>query len=116
MIARSSDPGRIAQALALQVAGSGGVQLTAGAGVEAATYYAGGKTIGVVVRPDTVRIHIVISELPVARVAERVRETVQRALHELGAERPVEVVVEDVEMDRLPRSSHFLTQSGASTV
>lgn len=38
MIERTSDPGLIAQTVALQVAGLGGVAyLTAGAGVEAAT-------------------------------------------------------------------------------
>lgn len=65
--------------------------------------YAGGKTLGVVVRQDLVRLHIVVNELPLVGVAERVRDTVQRALRALGAERPVEVVVEDLELDQLPR-------------
>ncbi|PZR85738.1 MAG: hypothetical protein DLM67_25240 [Candidatus Nephthysia bennettiae] len=105
MIERTSDPGLIAQTVALHLAGLAGVaRLTAGAGAEAATYYAGGKTLGVVVRQDLVRLHIVVLELPLVGVAERVRETVQRALRALGAERPVEVVVEDVELDQLPLS------------
>ncbi len=105
MIEQSDDPGLIARTAAAYVAALGGLAyLTAGDGVEAATHYAGGKTVGVVVRPDLVRIHIVVRELPIAAVVERVRETTQRALGTLGAERPVEVVVEDVELDQLPSS------------
>ncbi len=107
MIERSSDPGPIAQAVAAGVAGVAGVaRLTAGAGVEAATYYAGGKTIGVVVRKDQVTVHIVVMELPVARVAERVREAALEVLRALGTQHAVEVVVEDVELDKLPEIPH----------
>lgn len=105
MIKRSNDPGLIAQAVAMGVAGVAGVaRLTAGSGVEAATYYAGGKTIGVVVREDQVRLHVVVSELPIAPVTERVRAAAQRVLRAHGAERPVEVVVEDLELQRLPKT------------
>jgi hypothetical protein len=107
VIERSKDPGVIAQAVALGVAGVAGVaRLTSGAGVEAATYWAGGKTIGVVVRQDQVRVHIVLSQLPIAQVTEGVREAAQRVLEALGAERPVEVVVEDLEVEQLPTIPH----------
>ena len=103
MIESSSDPGVISLAVALGVAGVAGVaRLTPGAGVEAATYFAGGKTVGVVVRQDQVRVYIVLSQLPIAEVAERAREAAQRVLRALGAERLVEVVVEDLEIEQLP--------------
>lgn len=103
MIERSSAPGPIAQAVAAAIAGVADVaRLTAGAGVEAATYYAGGKTIGVVVGKDQITVHIVVMELPVARVAERVREAALEVLGALGARHAVDVVVEDVELDQLP--------------
>jgi hypothetical protein len=106
VIESSQDPGVISQAVALGVAGVAGVaRLTAGAGVEAATYFAGGKTVGVVVRKDQLRVHIVVSQLPIAEVSERVREAAQRVLGALGAERPVEVVVEDLEVEQLPPPS-----------
>jgi hypothetical protein len=105
VIERSDDPGVIARTVALGVAGVAGVaRLTPGAGgVEAATYYAGGRTIGVVVLKDQVAVHVVVSELPIARITERVREAAQRVLRAIGAERPVEVVVEDLEVEQLPR-------------
>ena len=107
MIEPSNGPGVIAQAVALGVAGVAGVaRLTSGAGVEAATYFAGGKTVGVVVRQDQVRVHIVLSQLPIVEVAERAREAAQRVLRALGAERPVEVVVEDLEVEQLPTIPH----------
>jgi hypothetical protein len=104
VIEPSNDPGLISRAVALGVAGVAGVaRLTPGAGVEAATYFAGGKTLGVVVQKDQVRVHVVLSQLPIAQVTERVREAAQRVLRALGAERPVEVVVEDLEVEQLPR-------------
>jgi hypothetical protein len=78
VIESSDDPGVIAQAVASGVAGVAGVaRLTSGVGVEAATYFAGGKTVGVVVRQDQARVHIVLSQLPIAQVTERVREVAQ---------------------------------------
>ena len=107
MIESSNDPGVISQAVALGVAGVAGVaRLTPGAGVEAATYFAGGKTVGVVVRQDQVRVHIVLSQLPIVEVAERARAAAQRVLGALGAERRVEVVVEDLEVEQLPTIPH----------
>jgi hypothetical protein len=117
VIESSNDPGVIAQAVALGVAGVAGVaRLSPGAGVEAATYFAGGKTVGVVVRQDQVRVHIVLGQLPIAEVAERAREAAQRVLRALGAERPVEVVVEDLDVEQLPTIPHSFalpTQPGA---
>ncbi|MDQ6899790.1 MAG: hypothetical protein M3072_09810 [Candidatus Dormibacteraeota bacterium] len=104
MIGRSEDRGVIAKAVALGVAGVPGVaRLSPGGAVEAATYFAGGKLAGVVIREDQVVIHIVVNELPIARVSEHVREVAQQALRALGAARPVEVVVEDLEVEQLPR-------------
>jgi hypothetical protein len=104
VIEPSDDPGAIARAVALSVAGVAGVgRLTSGTGVEAATYFAGGKTTGVVVRRDQVRVHIVVSELPLADVTERVREAALQVLQALSVQSPVEVVIEDLEVEQLPR-------------
>lgn len=104
MIERSDHPGVIAQEVALGVAGVPGVaRLSPGGAVEAATYFAGGKTAGVVVREDQVVVHIVVNELPIAQVTEQVREVAQEALRAFGATRTVEVVVEDLEVEQLPR-------------
>ncbi len=119
MIDRSNNPGVIAQAVAFGVAGVAGVaRLSPGAAVEAATYFAGGKTIGVVVRRDEVVVHVVVSELPLVQVTERVRKAAQRVLRALAAERPVEVVVEDLELEQLPtiRSSTVLPPLQSRTV
>ena len=73
--------------------------LATGRFVEAATYGAGEKVTGVVVGPDEVRVHIVVSwplPEPIPALAERVREKV--APGALG--RTTTVVVEDVEVVR----------------
>ena len=73
--------------------------LATGRFVEAATYGAGEKVTGVVVGPDEVRVHIVVSwprPEPIPALAERVREKV--APGALG--RATTVVVEDVEVVR----------------
>jgi hypothetical protein len=111
------DPGVISRAVALGVGGVAGVvRLTPGAGVEAATYFGGGKSVGVVVRKDQLRVHIVVSQLPIAQVTERVREAAQRVLGALGAERPVEVVVEDLEVEQLPPHSIALPPAKTRTL
>jgi hypothetical protein len=104
VIERSEDRGTVARAVAVGVARL--ARLTPGAGVEAATHFAGGKTLGVVITEDRIEVHVAVRELPVAQAAERVREAARQALGALRAERPVDVLVEDVDIDRLPRSVH----------
>ena len=71
--------------------------LAIGRFVEIATYGASEKVTGVVVGPDEIRVHVVVSwplPEPIPALAERVREKV--ALRAAG--RPTTVVVEDVEV------------------
>jgi len=93
----------IAHAVAARVAGLAGVAgLSAGHAVEAATYYPGGKTVGVAVHDETVTVHVVIDALPVHDVAERVRRAAEASLAELGRGGRVDVVIEDVVVAGLP--------------
>lgn len=65
--------------------------------VEAATYGAGEKVTGVVVGPDEVRVHIVVSYPPpgpIPALAEGIRERVAPR----SGGRAVTVVVEDLEV------------------
>jgi hypothetical protein len=100
VIERSQDRGTIARAVAVAVAGL--ARLTPGSGVEAATHFAGGKILGVVVADDRIEVHVAVRELPVAQAAERVREAARRALGALRAQRPIDVLVEDLDIDSLP--------------
>ena len=65
--------------------------------VEAATYGAGEKVTGVVVGPDEIRVHIVVSYPPpgpITALAEGIRERVAPR----SGGRAVTVVVEDLEV------------------
>ncbi len=94
------DPARLAQSVASTVSRVPGVtRLTGGRRVEAATYHAGGKVVGVVVREHVVSVHLVVSALPLPPVVERVRGAAAEVLAGLGASQAVEVVVEDLDLD-----------------
>jgi len=70
--------------------------LASTAAVEVATYFAGGKVVGVRLAGDTVEVHVVLDRLPVPPVASRVDQAVRQVLAAAGDPRPVRVVVEDV--------------------
>ena len=74
-----------------------GVQrLTGGDAIEVATYYAGGKVVGV--RLDkTVQIHLVANRMPLPPVAADAAKAAQSVLAKAGDDRPVEVFVDDIE-------------------
>ncbi len=79
------------------LATEGVYSLGVGRYVEAATYGPGEKVTGVVVGPDEVRVHIVVSyppPEPIPALAERVRDRV--ASRAVG--RAMTVVVEDLEV------------------
>lgn len=94
----------LAQTIAAHVAGVPGVAcLSAGRGVEAATYYPGGKIAGVVIRDGAVDVHVVISVLPIGDVVERVRHAAALVLADVGhTGRRVDVMVEDIALADLP--------------
>lgn len=106
------DPGVLARAVAGASTLVRGVsRLVGGTGVEAATYYPGGKVVGVVLAPDVVRVHCVVGRLPLVPVADTLLKMVGAVLTEAGDARPVQVVVEDVEASAL--ASAFRPPVGA---
>lgn len=74
-----------------------------GGGAEVATLYPGGKILGVSLGQQTVRIHIVVDRLPIGRVAAQAQAAALAVLAAAGADRQVDVLVVDLELDRLPR-------------
>lgn len=101
----------IAQEVARAVEAVPGVaRLSPGTVFEVATLYAGGKVVGVRLTPEVVFVHLVLDRLPVAPVAEAARSAATIALDDLGDSRPIEVVVEDLQLpeDRLPTGGRNL--------
>jgi hypothetical protein len=90
------------QALATQVrdaalAVPGVARLAAGTSVAVATYFAGGTVVGVRLVGQTVRVHVVVDQLPAGPVADRVAAAVREVLVGADDPRPVEVMVDDVD-------------------
>jgi hypothetical protein len=81
--------------------------LTGGPGVEAATYYRGGKVVGVVVRDGRMSVHLVANALPIQKVVADVREAITGFLRDQDHGFAVEIVVEDLEVDQLPAEESF---------
>jgi hypothetical protein len=75
----------------------GVARLAPGTAAEVATYFAGGKVVGVRLVGDTVRVHVVVDRLPAPPVAAQVEAAVLAVLAGAGDPRPVQVVVEDVD-------------------
>ena len=80
-------------------------RLSPGTGVEVATQFAGGKVVGVGVRDDAVVAHLVIDRLPLDQVARAARAAAEAALADLGVARRLDLVIDDVDLDRLPPTS-----------
>jgi hypothetical protein len=96
----------LAAAVARALARTPGVaRLSPGAGVEVATQFAGGKVVGVRVRDDAVVAHLVIDRLPVDLVATAARAAAEAALTDLGVACRLDLVIDDVDLDRLPPTS-----------
>jgi hypothetical protein len=104
----------LASAVASALARVPGVaRLSPGTGVEVATQFAGGKVVGVGVRGDAVVAHLVIDRLPLDRVARAARAAAETALADLGVARRLDLVIDDVDLDRLPpRSAIGWTSAG----
>jgi hypothetical protein len=92
-----TSPERLAPALRDAVlAVPGVVRLAPGGPIEAATYFAGGRVVGVRLS-DPVEVHIVVDRLPVVPIAGEVHAAARRVLDGSGESCPVEVVVDDFE-------------------
>lgn len=81
----------------------GVARLSPGSGVEVATLFAGGKVIGVRLSGTAVEVHIVANAAPLQPVATEVNAAVRRVLGAAGDDRPVNVVVDDVEPGAIER-------------
>jgi len=98
---------QLAAAVAEAVIRVPGVErLSRGSGPEAAVQYAGGKVLGVQITDHHVAVHVVLNRLPllpiVATVRSRIDEVIARRT-DGGAVPTIDVVVEGVELDHLPR-------------
>jgi hypothetical protein len=94
--------GDVAEALAEAVDALGLVSRTGGDGVEIATHYAGGKVLGVKLTGDRVTIHVVAERLPLGQSAEAVHATCRSVLERFALDWPVELVIDDLDVDGLP--------------
>jgi hypothetical protein len=75
--------------------------LATGGPVEVATLYAGGKVAGVRLADDLVEVHVTVEAVPIGPLGERIGAAVRDVLKRAGADRPVEVVVDDVDLAAL---------------
>jgi hypothetical protein len=98
--------GRVALAVAQAVDSVAGVRRSPGPGVEVATQYRGGKVLGISLG-ETVQVHVVVSALPIEAVADQVHWAARYALDAAGDRRPVAVVIDDLDVDVLPRGGSF---------
>lgn len=71
--------------------------------VEVSTQFAGGKVLGVRMRPEFVEVHIVADRGPLPQVANEVVRAVAAVLSAAGEPRPVTVVVDDVTIEATDR-------------
>lgn len=95
---RRADPATVAAEVAAAVlAVPGVIRLTSGTGVEVATQFPGGKINGVRLG-DPVEVHVEVDPVPIAPVAEQIRNAVREVLGRFGRRLSVEVVVEDIDL------------------
>ena len=89
---------QLARAVAAAALATEGVRsMGKGRFVEAATYDAGEKVSGVVVKPDEVEVHI-IAEYPLAKSIPEIAESIRQRVGASAGDRRTVVVVEDLEM------------------
>jgi hypothetical protein len=75
-----------------------GVRRSRGTGVEVATQYRGGRTLGVRVREDRVEIHVVAERPEIAQLGEEIHTAARRALDRIGDDRPTAIFVDDLDV------------------
>jgi len=94
----------VADAVARAVARASGVAwLWSGDGViEIDTQFPGGMVVGVSVGDEAVTVHLVIDRLPIADGVADARATGERVLARLGVPLRLDLVVDDLHVDRLP--------------
>jgi hypothetical protein len=73
--------------------------------VEISTQFAGGKVLGIRLRPDAAEVHIVASRNRLLEVADEVASAVSAVLSAAGEPRPVTVVIDDITAEAVDRRS-----------
>lgn len=84
-----------------------------GFGVEVATHFSGGKLIGVRLSGEQVEVCLTADRVPLPAVAEQAAIAAGRVLSAVGDDRPVNVVVADVESSALDQRSTSGRRSGS---
>jgi hypothetical protein len=87
------------------VATPGVAALHPGFAVEVATYYSGGKVVGLSLSGETVDIYVTADRVPLREVADAAGAAAAKVLAAVGDNRPVNVVVADVTESGLNRRS-----------
>ncbi|MBE1490595.1 hypothetical protein [Plantactinospora soyae] len=96
--AQRADPATVAAEIRTAVLAVPGVtRLTPGTGVEVATHFPGGKITGIRLG-EPIEVHVEIGPVPIAPVAEQIRDAVRDVLGRFGRRSPVEVVVDDIDL------------------
>jgi hypothetical protein len=99
----SSRRRELAETVAAAVDGVAGVRRTFGSGVaECSTLFPGGRVEGVALRDESVLVCVALARLPVPAVAGEVTAAARSALKALGDKRPVDVVIDDLDLNELP--------------
>ncbi len=96
---------RLASSLATAVDAVAGVRRSGGSGVEVATQHRGGQIVGVRLAEREVTVQVVAERLPLAPLADEVGAAARAVLRAGGDERPVRVVVDDLDLTWLPRAA-----------
>lgn len=93
----------LARAVRDAVTGVPGVtRLTGGGPVEVAARFPGGRIAGLRLTGDVVEVRIAIDRLPVHPIADRAHDAAVAALRRAGDDRPVRVLVADIDTESLP--------------
>ena len=94
--------GRVALVVAAAVDTVSGARRSRGIGIEVATQYRGGRTVGVQLSEARVEVHVIAERPEVAAVARAVHDVTREALDALGDPRGVTVVIDDLDVVSLP--------------
>ena len=97
------DPQRLAADLRDAVVAVAGVsRCSSGSVIEVTTQFAGGSVRGIRLAGDVVEIYVVLNALPIPVITERVHQVAAAILRQYGDQRPIRVIVTDLELSALP--------------
>lgn len=95
--------GLVAGSVAAAVDQVPNVRRSGGSGVEVSTQYPGGRILGVALSDTEVVVQVIAEALPLDPVVAAVRAAALGALESLSDSRGMRVVVDDLDVSRLPR-------------